>query len=204
MYFWCASTTVWHRSTAARYASAGPSWRLGSAGVASSLIEPNFGGGHRDQRDAPTALDGRSMQLTNYVCWGRRRPNSRSGGSRERWLRRSDRDMACPSVCEPHNAPLSGHLNAGLLEHKTVVFVNSQHPVDAERPLLPSRAANLTVFLRFLVALPPCGVCCSSPNICSSLPASATGSALSAWLGNHFESAGLSKIFAVPDPQRMQ
>jgi hypothetical protein len=36
------------------------------------------------------------------------------------------------------------------------------------------------------------------------LPASATGSALSAWLGNHFESAGLSKMLAVPDPQRMQ
>jgi hypothetical protein len=27
---------------------------------------------------------------------------------------------------------LSGRLNAGLLEHKTVVFVNSQHSVDAE------------------------------------------------------------------------
>jgi hypothetical protein len=63
--------------------------------------------------------------------------------------------MACPSVCEPHNAPLSGHLDAALLENKTVASVKSQHPVDAERPLLPSRAANLTVFLRFLVALAP-------------------------------------------------
>ena len=142
MCFGCASTTVWHRSKAARYASAGPSWRVGSAGVASSLIEPNFGGGHPDQRDAPTALDGRSMQLANRVCWDRRRPASRSDSSRESWLRRSDCDMANPSVCERRNAPLSGYLDAGLLENKTVASVKSQYPVDAERSQLPSRAVK--------------------------------------------------------------
>jgi hypothetical protein len=50
---------------------------------------------------------------------------------------------------------LSGRLNAGLLEHKTVVFVNSQHSVDAELFALASRSANPTVFLRFLVVLAP-------------------------------------------------
>jgi hypothetical protein len=66
---------------------------------------------------------------------------------------------------------LSGHLNAGLLEHKTVVFVNSQHSVDAELFALalpfgkPNRVSPL--LSRFG---PGAGVCCSSPNICSSQP----------------------------------
>src|SRR5262245_55892458 len=98
------------------------------------------------------------MQLTHQICWDRRRPASRSGSSRESWLRRSEGDMADPSVCERRNAPLSGYLDAALLEDKTVAPVKSKHPVDAERSLLPSRAQHLTAFLRFLVALAPCGV----------------------------------------------
>src|SRR5262245_4428978 len=95
------------------------------------------------------------MQLTHQICWDRRRPASRSGSSRESWLRRSEGDMADPSVCERRNAPLSGYLDAALLEDKTVAPVKSKHPVDAERSLLPSRAQHLTAFLCFLVALAP-------------------------------------------------
>ena len=63
--------------------------------------------------------------------------------------------MADPSVCERRNAPLSGHLDAALLETKTVAPVKSQHPVDAERSLLPSRAATPNRVSPLPVALAP-------------------------------------------------
>ena len=63
--------------------------------------------------------------------------------------------MAHPSVCERRNAPLSGHLDAALLEDKTVAPVKSQHPVDAERSLLPSRAATPNRVSPLPVALAP-------------------------------------------------
>jgi hypothetical protein len=50
--------------------------------------------------------------------------------------------MANPSVCERRNAPLSGYLDAGLLENKTIASVKSQYPGDAERSQFPSRAVK--------------------------------------------------------------
>jgi len=38
---------------------------------------------------------------------------------------------------------LSGHLNAGLLETKTVAPVKSKHPIDAERSLCPPMRQHL-------------------------------------------------------------
>jgi len=63
--------------------------------------------------------------------------------------------MTDPSVCERRNAPLSGHLDAALLEDKTVAPVKSKRPVDAERSLCSPARQHLTAFLCFLVALAP-------------------------------------------------
>jgi hypothetical protein len=78
--------------------------------------------------------------------------------------------MADPSVCERRNAPFSGHLDAALLDTKTVAPVKSQHPVDAERSLLPPARQHLTAFLRFLIALAPVRGLLLFANIRSSQP----------------------------------
>jgi len=70
MYSGCGSTIASHLSTAARYVSEGRSCRPGWDGIASFLIEPNFAGGHLDDRnqDAPiNNLDWRSTPFANCI-----------------------------------------------------------------------------------------------------------------------------------------
>src|SRR5262249_26966578 len=128
---WCARGIAWRRSTAARYASGDPSWRLGSADVANSLIERNFGAGHPDDqsRDALTKnLAWRSGAFNACIGWVCP-PTRRSGSSRERWLRRSHCDMTHPSVCERRSGPSPGQKSAGLHESKGLCLL----PLNAVR-----------------------------------------------------------------------
>src|ERR1700738_978178 len=70
MYSGGGSTIASHLSTAARYVSEGRSCRPGWDGIASFLIEPNFAGGHLDDRnqDAPiNNLDWRSTPFANCI-----------------------------------------------------------------------------------------------------------------------------------------
>jgi hypothetical protein len=81
--------------------------------IASFLIEPNFAGGHLDDRnqDAPiNNLDWRSTPFANCIHYDRR-PTSRSGRSRDRRLQRPTRDTAHPSVCDRRSGPLTGYQN---------------------------------------------------------------------------------------------
>jgi hypothetical protein len=113
MYSGCGSTIASHLSTAARYVSEGRSFRPGWDGIASFLIEPNFGDGHLDDQNqgAPiNNLDWRSTLFANCIHWDCR-PTSRSVRSRDRRLQRPNRDTAHPSVCGRRSGPLTGYQN---------------------------------------------------------------------------------------------
>src|ERR1700730_4198136 len=103
MYSGCGSTIASHLSTAARYVSEGRSCRPGWDGIASFLIEPNFAGGHLDDRNHPA---GQNLLKHQQPAFRPRVPQC-AGGAKYVWNDFVRSRQRRPSIHSPSGRQLA-------------------------------------------------------------------------------------------------